>query len=69
MVIPHVGMLRAYPCMILAFEWDVKPNTLTFVILQTYYMFMGIKCFKNNLSTWALSRALIVSIYYWVKTY
>ena len=53
-------MLRAYPCMILAIEWDVKPNTLTFIVLQTYYIFMG---------TWVLSQALIVSEGYSFKTY
>ena len=52
--------------MILAIEWDVKPHTLTFVVLQTYYLFMGIKCFKNKLSTWVLSQAIMG---YWIKTY
>ena len=47
----------------------VKSYTLTYVILQTYSIFMGIKCFKSNLSTWVLSQALIVSMGYWAKTY
>ena len=55
--------------MILAIEWGVKPYTLTFVVLQTYCIFMGIKCYKNKLSTWVLSQALIVSMGYLVKTY
>ena len=55
--------------MILAIEWDIKPYTLTFVVLQTYYTFMGIRCFKNSLSTLVLNQALILLMGYWVKTY
>ena len=64
---PTRGNAEGLPCIILAVECDRKPYTLTFVIVTKCYIFTGSA--SNKLSTWVLSRALIMSMAYFVKTY